>query len=608
MTLSRQASLFFIALVLLPAIESAAQTMQAKPETTARAQSDPAQNQLANRIADLLAEPSLTHAEFGISVTTLDGQPLYELNEGKLFTPASNTKLTTTAAAFALLPVQKLTWTTNIVTSGEIDPQGVLHGDLILLGSGDPTLSARHYPYRPPAENSAKAGRHPKKFPTPPAQQQPDALEAPSRAMAMLEDLAAQVQQAGVRRVDGAIIGDDSFFPDERYGNSWAWNDLQWRDGAPVSALTFNENVIGLSITANPQPSATADPLAQGPNNPDQTGTHPTVANQANPIQAGTSQAEANPALPNPTLPSPTLIEWKPDVNYYSLVGSISLAAPGDQPHPGLDRQPGTLIVRAWGTMPPSGFHSALAVEDPAAFTALAFKQTLETVGIPVSGAASALHRSADGTGDFNAQRNEPLQLTPTGPSTVSAPLNGRKLLASRVSVPVAQDITIINKISQNLHAELLLRLLGKVHGTDGSFEQGTRVVRQFLVSAGVDDGDFFFYDGSGMSADDRIAPRALTTLLAYAARQPWGAAWRATLPIAGVDGTLAGRFRNSPLQGRLWAKTGTLNETNALSGYLTAASGKTLVFSILVNGHRPGSDAEIKAVDRIAEAIAASE
>jgi D-alanyl-D-alanine carboxypeptidase/D-alanyl-D-alanine-endopeptidase (penicillin-binding protein 4) len=122
-----------------------------------------------------------------------------------------------------------------------------------------------------------------------------------------------------------------------------------------------------------------------------------------------------------------------------------------------------------------------------------------------------------------------------------------------------------------------------------------------------VSDGDFFLYDGSGISPDDRIAPRAYTQLLAYASQQPWGAAWRDTLPVAGVDGTLSGRFANSSLKGRMWAKTGTLNEVNALSGYLTAASGKTLAFSILVNGRRPGSDAEARAIDRIAEAIAAA-
>jgi D-alanyl-D-alanine carboxypeptidase/D-alanyl-D-alanine-endopeptidase (penicillin-binding protein 4) len=126
------------------------------------------------------------------------------------------------------------------------------------------------------------------------------------------------------------------------------------------------------------------------------------------------------------------------------------------------------------------------------------------------------------------------------------------------------------------------------------------------MTTAGVDDKDFFFYDGSGLSFDDRIAPRAIAKLLTYAAHQPWGAAWRKTLPIAGVDGTLRGRFKDSPLKGKMWAKTGTHNESNALSGYVTTASGKTLAFSILVNGHRPGSDAETQAVDRICEAVAA--
>jgi D-alanyl-D-alanine carboxypeptidase/D-alanyl-D-alanine-endopeptidase (penicillin-binding protein 4) len=264
--------------------------------------------------------------------------------------------------------------------------------------------------------------------------------------------------------------------------------------------------------------------------------------------------------------------------------------------------------VRAWGTVPAEGFHANLAVDDPAEFTATAFKEALRSRGVTVDGTPVSRHKYSSGTGEFADERAQPLKLTRSSLSTVAAPLEDRKVLASHVSVPVVEDVTVINKVSQNLHAELLLRLLGKIHGNDGSFEQGTRVVRQFLIGAGVDDGDFFFYDGSGESPDDRIAPRAFTQLLAYASRQPWGEAWRDTLPIAGFDGTLAGRFRNSPLKERLWAKTGTLDEVNALSGYLIAASGKTLAFSILVNGHRPGSEAEVQAIDRIAEAIAAAE
>jgi serine-type D-Ala-D-Ala carboxypeptidase/endopeptidase (penicillin-binding protein 4) len=265
-------------------------------------------------------------------------------------------------------------------------------------------------------------------------------------------------------------------------------------------------------------------------------------------------------------------------------------------------------MVRAWGTAPPGGLHVNMAVDDPAQFTAAALRQALLLRGIKITGTAESRHKYPIGTGDFTGERAQPIKFAPVNLSTVSATVEGQRVLAAHISVPVAQDIKVTNKTSQNLHAELLLRLLGEIYGTDGSFEQGTRVVRQFLVNAGIDDSDFFLYDGSGMSPRDEITPRALTQLLAYASKQFWGVGWRETLPVAGVDGTLDHRFQDSPLKGKMWAKTGTLNEVNALSGYLTAASGRTLAFSILVNGHRPGSGAEEHAIDKIAEAIAAAE
>ena len=193
-------------------------------------------------------------------------------------------------------------------------------------------------------------------------------------------------------------------------------------------------------------------------------------------------------------------------------------------------------------------------------------------------------------------------------PGDCETPNLAGTVLASHVSAPLVEDVVLTNKVSQNLHAELLFHELGRrATCQDGSIAASTSMVRAFLIHAGVDGDDFTFYDGSGLSAHDLVTPRATVTFLAFAAKQTWFADWEVSLPEGGVDGSLETRFPALPLKGHLLAKTGTLGESRALSGYLDGASGRTVIFSIFVDDHAPGGSADRVVMDKIVAAIAAA-
>jgi D-alanyl-D-alanine carboxypeptidase/D-alanyl-D-alanine-endopeptidase (penicillin-binding protein 4) len=288
-------------------------------------------------------------------------------------------------------------------------------------------------------------------------------------------------------------------------------------------------------------------------------------------------------------------------------------SAPKSQTRIHVERTLGSRTVLITGEIALGGKDvEQLAVSDPPLFAAQALHASLVAHGITVDGDAHATERASTLPDGFTMQSHEiVLDLPGPGepPHNLSEVCNDGcgVTLAQRTSPPLAQDVLYTLKESQNLHAEQLLRRLGRVYGREASDAQGARVVRQFLVNAGLDGNDFVFYDGSGLSDHDLVTPRATAQLLAYASRQTWFPAWKASLPIGGVDGTLASRFKDSPLKGHIFAKTGTLGESRGLSGYVDCASGRQVIFSVYVDNHAPGGAADRTAMDKIIEAITAS-
>jgi D-alanyl-D-alanine carboxypeptidase/D-alanyl-D-alanine-endopeptidase (penicillin-binding protein 4) len=308
-----------------------------------------------------------------------------------------------------------------------------------------------------------------------------------------------------------------------------------------------------------------------------------------------------------------------PSAPYYTVDSTDLTTGPatsGD--HVQVERALGSKVLRIYGSIAVDAHpdEEEVAIHDPAEYAAAALKSMLEARGILVTGVARAKHRiPSDARGFLRASHESVLAIdwaktySPMAASAACVNDCGsatETVLAQHTSPPLIEDMVVTNKVSQNLHAEMFLHNVGAAVLNDGSTVNGVRVVRAFLTArAGIDPDDFVFFDGSGLSGHDLVAPRATARLLQFASTQPWFADWKRTLPIAGEDGSLLERFSKSSLKDHVFAKTGTLSEARALSGYIDCASGKTVIFSIMVNAHSPGSSADRVAMDKIVELIA---
>jgi D-alanyl-D-alanine carboxypeptidase/D-alanyl-D-alanine-endopeptidase (penicillin-binding protein 4) len=523
------------------------------------------------RIAALLAAPDVSRAHWGVAVMALDGTPLYGFNEGQFFRPASNAKLFTSVAATAMLGLDRR-FSTQVVARGDLKG-GKLHGDLILRGGGDANFAGGYaLPY---------VGRRPPGEPAP-----------QGTGLADFDDLAAQIAAKGVREIDGDVIGDDTRFEYAPYPAGWAEEDVLWGYGAPVSALIVHDNQLDLKITPAPEGSTAKPSITLEPAVPFYTVN--ATPQDGHMLSVGTQDLKRNEILE----------DRQPYARDFHISGFV-------------DAKYGP-------------FTDEFAIDQPAAFAAAALRQALEQHGVTVKGSARAQHGVSGFLGSdsaaahqtpplvqleqmrgspelaFTARPDSECQAQRT--SVAGQPEPEETVLAEKQSVPFSEDLKLTLKVSQNLHAETMLRNVGVNRDCMTGVYLHTALAweRAFLLHAGLDGADFEFFDGSGLSAKDIVTPRAIDQLLLYASQQPWFATWKDALPVGGEDGTLRSRFPEGPLRDHLFAKTGTLGETRALSGYLQAASGKTIIFSVMVDTHSPGDHgANTKAMDAIVAAIA---
>lgn len=434
---------------------------------------------------DPLLKPALVAARV---VSLDDGRSIYARDAHKLVMPASNMKLITVAVAAAELGWD-FRFTTTLEAAGPIR-DGVLHGDLVVEGTGDPSITS------------------------------PDLKGA-----ALFDDWADALRRAGISRVDGRLIGDDNAFTDEPLGAGWAWDYLSAGYAAPSGALSYNENVAVIRITP-----------------------------------------AAAPGLP-------ARVDIGPPGHGLEASLAVSTAPAGTASTIDIARTPGSarLSVRGQVAMGSAPIVRTAAVDNPTKYFVEAMRIALAGRGIAVTGGSWDID-------DLAAPAS-------AGPRTV---------VARRTSEPLSALAGYAMKVSQNFYGETFLKALGAIQGV-GSAERGRQVVTSTLQNWGLPVQSLVMYDGSGLSRYNYVTADLIVGILQHVWNDPvLRGPYLAALPVGGHDGTLENRMRDSDLDRRVQAKTGTISNVRALSGYLTTSSGEKVAFSIIVNNSTaPGAQVD---------------
>lgn len=452
-------------------------------------------------IDSLVEVPDFRSAHWGILVVDpTRGETLYSRNADKLFMPASNQKLITGATALTQLGPE-YRFPTTLLARGPVR-DGMLDGDLVVRGSGSPTVSA------------SMVGV--------------DAL-APLRA------LGDSLRARGITRVKGRIVAAPSPFTDSPLGFGWSWDDLDEPYSAGVDALFFNEGFSQVVVHGGANPGAPVRAYTRPAS------TYPALIVRARTVArtaAGTSAADSMAAQP--------AIRLSQDSSRTGVLVSGTIAA-GD-----------SAIAE-------------IAFRDQAGAYLAALDEALRASGITIEGAHT----------DSTAKPDS---------------------LTTMLSPPLREILPFFEKPSQNQIGELLYKTLGLVKTGVGTADSARQVVSRQLLAWGAQPDGFAVRDGSGLSRHDYVSPRTIVTVLDAMRRSPDFRTFYDALPVAGVDGTIRNRMKGTPAEGNVHAKTGTLDKARSLSGYVTTADGRMLLFSTLMNNYTVPT----RRVDQVTDALGA--
>jgi D-alanyl-D-alanine carboxypeptidase/D-alanyl-D-alanine-endopeptidase (penicillin-binding protein 4) len=480
--------------------------------------------ELRSKVDSLLADPMWRNANWGILVVDPSAaDTLLSHNAGKLFMPASNEKLLTGSSALAQLGAD-YRYSTWFVSSAPI-VDGVLTGDLVVVGHGDPSMS--------------------------------DAMMGD--AMKPLRLAADSLYALGIREIKGALAKGGNAFPDTTIG-AWDWENLETTSGAAVDELFFNQGVARVTVYGG--------------------------ARVGDPVRVVTAPAHTAPAVvADLTTGGPPVV-----ADGGGRVGTSAAGGRGGGGRGGVragavrattDMRGAMPVVHLTGwVMPGDSVTAQVAIRDPASAWLGAFAEALADRGIKVDG---GIVRSPD------------------------AVVSDQKRLVTLTSPTLGEIFPHFFKPSQNQIGELLLHTLGLERGGAGTADAGRRVVEKQLAEFGADTAGFVVRDGSGLSRHDYVTPETIVRILDAMRKRPDFKVFYDALPIGGVDGTIANRMKGTPAQGNVHAKTGTVDRSHALSGYVTTADGRMLLFSFQANNYTVPNTQVERVQDWIAAMLAGS-